>query len=191
MDTLSVIRIDTLVVEKGLNLIAANWALVIATVVLAVITFFYMRHTKRLADDTKRMADALVKDYELKVRPILDFDIGGKRTFGEGIEVQFEFLNGGEIPIVLKQLIFTWWFIKLPQMKRSIKNTLNWTIHKQKPVEKWIKFDEYRFREKEPEETKSLEGGNFYSCITGVFRVEYLDAFGKLYSKEIHVENLI
>ena len=38
-----------------------NVASVILTFGLVFVTYLYMRHTKRLADETKRMADIMIK----------------------------------------------------------------------------------------------------------------------------------
>jgi hypothetical protein len=160
--------------------------------VLAFITSRYMRHTKRLADDTRRMADALVKDYELRVRPILDFAVGSRMSSAEGIKVWFKFFNAGEMSVKLNQLISMWWFKNQPQAQHTIKKALGGIIPKQERPDEPIpiEFGEYEFREYDIEETKSLKGARFYEHISGIFKIEYSDTFGKLYSKEMPIKSL-
>jgi hypothetical protein len=168
-----------------------NIASIVIAVALVVVTYLYMRHTKRLADDTKRMADALVKDYELRVRPILDFDVGSRMSSAEGITVYFKFFNAGEIPIKLNHLIFTWWFKSHPQMQHSISKDLNRTIYKRERWEHKIQFGEHEFRQHEPEGTKSLKPYDFYKHVSGIFRIEYFDVYDKLEYKESQIQSLM
>ncbi len=85
----------------------ANWALVILTLGLLIATAIYVFHTKRSAKDTKRMADVAEKEHELRVKAKLDFDVGGRMTSTEGIDVQFKFFNAGEFSLKLKLIVFT------------------------------------------------------------------------------------
>ena len=171
----------------------ANWILVILTLGLLIATIIYVLDTRKLGNHTRRVADALAKDYELKVRPILDFDIGSRMSSAEGIKVWFKFFNAGEMPVKLNQLIFTWWFKSQPQAQHTIKKALSGTIPRQESPDKPIpiRFGEYEFREYEIEETKSLKGARFYEHISGIFKVEYLDTLGKLHSKEMPIKSLI
>lgn len=183
MDTLSIIKGNS-------NMVFANWALVILTLGLLIATVVYLYQTKRLSADTKRMADTLVKDYELKVRPILDFKIS-RGCSGEGYTAYLKFFNAGEIPIRLKNLELIWWFKSQSEMRYLIKKTLDQTIYKQQPWEKSIIFNENEFRKHQPEETKSLVGLNFYNRISGILKVEYFDVYDRPQYQEIPIESLL
>jgi hypothetical protein len=100
---------DTLIFIKGNSyMVFANWALVIATMVLALITFFYMRHTKRLADDTKRMADIMVQEFEIRVTPLLVIKRLPSNT-GSTRELHFIVTNRGFLPVHITKIIFEGW----------------------------------------------------------------------------------
>jgi hypothetical protein len=74
-------------------MVFANWALVILTLGLLIATIVYLYKTKGLSIHTKRMADTLVKDYELKMRPLLDFKISSRGCSGEGYKLRAVFYN--------------------------------------------------------------------------------------------------
>ncbi len=146
----------------------ATWILVIVTLGLLIATAIYAYHTKRIADASE-------KEHEFKVKVKLDFHVGSKMISREGIKVQFKFFNAGEVPIELRQLTFTWWFKNQPQAQHIIEKPLSGTIPKQQSPDEpiMIRFGEYEFRQHEIDETKSLQGVNFYKRISGMFRVEY------------------
>ena len=184
MDTLSII-------EGNSNMVFANWALVILTLGLLIVTIVYLYQTKSLSTNSKRMADTLVKDYELKVRPLLDFKISSRGCSGEGYTLYVKFFNAGEIPLRLKSLELIWWFKSQSEMRYLIKKTLDQTIYKQQPWEKSIIFNENEFRKHQPEETRSLVGSNFYNHLSGILKVEYFDAYDKPQYQELPIESLI
>jgi hypothetical protein len=55
-------------------MIMANWALVILTLGLLIVTIIYAVYTRKLADDTKRMADIMVQEFELRIAPFIVID---------------------------------------------------------------------------------------------------------------------
>ncbi len=89
-------------------MVFANWVLVIATVVLALITFFYMRHTKMLADETKRMADIMSQEFGIRVTPLLVIKRLPNNT-GSTREFHFIVTNGGFLPVHIAKIIFEGW----------------------------------------------------------------------------------
>jgi len=102
------------IIEGNSNMVFASWALVIATIVLAFITFFYMSHTKRLADDTKRMADIMAQEFELKIAPIIQIE---KRdgSFQENFGLlNFEIINKGSLPSHIAKIVLEWWYEEVP-----------------------------------------------------------------------------
>jgi hypothetical protein len=182
---------DTLSIIQGSNsMVFANWALVVLTLGLLIATIIYLYQTKRLSIHTKRMADTLVKDYELKVRPLLDFKISSRGCSGEGYNLHAEFYNAGEIPLRLKDLELIWWFKSQSETLYRIKKTLDYTIYKQQSWEKSIILNEVEFRKYQPEETKSLMGSNFYNHLSGILKVEYLDAYDRLQYRELPIQSL-
>jgi hypothetical protein len=114
MDTLSIIKGNS-------NMVFASWALVIATMVLALITFFYMRHTRglaehtqRLANETKRMADIMAREFELRIAPFIIIDqlspLGGRSSK----HFQPVICNKGSLPVLIKRIVLEWWYKDTP-----------------------------------------------------------------------------
>lgn len=54
----------------------ATLGLFVATVVLALITYFHMRHGKRLADAVERAVDVMKQEFEMHVSPLVDVRLG-------------------------------------------------------------------------------------------------------------------
>jgi hypothetical protein len=107
---------DTLSIVQGNNfMVFANWALVITTMVLALITFFYMRHTKRLADDTKRMADIMAQEFESKIAPIIQIEKRDGSLQGDFGSRNFEIMNKGSLPVHIAKIVLEWWYKELPK----------------------------------------------------------------------------
>ncbi len=76
---------------------------------LVIVTYFYMRHTKR-------MADIMVREYELKISPFIEIEL----TYKSRGELNFTLFNRGTIPVDIEKVVFEWWF--------RGKNDKTWTI---------------------------------------------------------------
>jgi hypothetical protein len=107
--------IDTLSIPKEETVtVVANWALVMTTMVLALITFFYMRHTRRLADETKRMANIMVREFELRVTPFLVIDPLSWTRSGDFKTYLPILTNRGFLSVRITKVILEWWYKKEP-----------------------------------------------------------------------------
>ncbi len=100
-----------------------NWAIVIITIGLLIVTYLYMQHTRRLADDTKRMADIMAREFELRIAPFIVVD---KLPWTGGIdsrEYHPVFTNRGFLPIHIMKIIFEGWTKKSPSrvFRKEIK----------------------------------------------------------------------
>jgi hypothetical protein len=101
--------------------VSANWALVIATIVLAVITFFYMRHTRRLADDTnrmaddtRRMADAVVQESKSQIASNIPIEKRGGSFAGNYGSQDYDLINKGASPVRVSKFVLQWWYKRSP-----------------------------------------------------------------------------
>lgn len=99
-------------------------AVVLLTIVLILITWKYAR-------DTKRMADIMAKDYELRIRPLID--IGGSGVHFEGwdrIETRRLISNKGYLSVTAHEISVEWWLKNNPEnkFKKAIEKDI--TIHK-------------------------------------------------------------
>ena len=104
-------------------MVFANWALVIATMVLALITFFYMRQTKKQANQTERMADIMVKEFDLRIAPFIVID---QLSITQGTTVR-EYhpviSNKGFFPVHIIKIILEGWLKESPleNFRKEIK----------------------------------------------------------------------
>jgi len=86
-------------------MIMANWALVVLTLGLLIVTIIYAVYTRKLADDTKGMADIMVREFELKVAPIIDIRLGTRSHSREGFQIQCLLSNLGSYPVRPNRLL--------------------------------------------------------------------------------------
>ena len=163
---------------------------IILMAVLAVAAVLTVYYTRKSTKNQKRVADAAEEDHKLRAKSRLDFQLGRKIAERESVEVELKFFNAGEFPIELKRVVFAWRF-NGQSKGRPLERTFERTLHKRKPLEERIRFNEYEFRKDEIREAESLEGGHFYARISGVFRVEYLNVNGKQEYAERSIEALI
>ena len=91
-----------------------NIASIIIAVALVVVTYLYMRHTKKLADDTKRMADIMAQEFELKIAPIIQIEKRDASFSGDSGATNFEIINKGSLPVNIVKIVLEWWHRELP-----------------------------------------------------------------------------
>jgi hypothetical protein len=84
----------------------ANWAIVILTIALVLATGYYAWHTRKLALDTKRMADIMAADYEQRIRPLLQIDWHSHDVS----EAEVMLTNKGQNSLELKRVTLVWVF---------------------------------------------------------------------------------
>ena len=95
-------------------MVLASWALVIITAIVALITFLYMRHTRRLADDTKRMADVIVEESKPQIAPNIQIEKRGGKFQGNCGSRDFEVINKGASPARVSKFVLEWWYKRSP-----------------------------------------------------------------------------
>lgn len=87
---------------------------IVVLLALAAFTYFYMRHTGRLADDTKRMADIMVREFELTVSPFIVIDRLSTSGGRSSKEYQPVITNKGSLPVRIKSVVLEWRYKELP-----------------------------------------------------------------------------
>ena len=184
---------DTLSIIQGNNyMVFANWALVIATMVLALITFFYMRHTKRLADDTKRMADIMVREFELKVVPIIDIQIGSRMHSSQGFGIQVKIFNRGFYPVRTGKILMRWWYKKGQPSSRVIEKNLNKLLDKDNPITETLQLRDDEVKNPDVPETQNLNGYHLGRIVAASIWLEFDDMTGKVQrTREILLDPLM
>lgn len=154
----------------------ANWAVVILTLGLVIVTFWYMRHTKRLADDTKRMADIMARDYEDKVAPLIDVEVRSASHYTGGFEIPCFISNLGEYPVRAKKLVMEWWYRKKPSQRRRVERALDDKLLKRgEPIPVEMHLDDDVIKNDEIPETLEREGYNLGILVAASIWLEFLD----------------
>ena len=77
-------------------------SLFIATAILAGITFFYMQHTKK-------MANIMTREFELKYSPVFDVDYRKKGCAGYKGGFDIVVRNHGTLPIIFERILYLTW----------------------------------------------------------------------------------
>ena len=90
-----------------------NIASIAIAIALVVVTYLYMQHTKRLADDTKRMANIMVQEFELKIAPIIQIEKRDGSFQGNFGSRNFEIINKGSLPAHIAKIVLEWWYEEL------------------------------------------------------------------------------
>jgi hypothetical protein len=90
---------------------------IIVLLALAAFTYFYMRHTGRLAEetrrmahDTKRMADIMAREFELRIAPFIVIEQLLTSGGGPSKEYQPVICNKGSVPVLIKRIVLEWWY---------------------------------------------------------------------------------
>lgn len=76
-----------------------DWALIIANIALVVVTWLYTRHTKK-------MADIMYKDYELRITPHYELKCEIDEENNERVVGRALITNTGSVPIYIKNAIY-------------------------------------------------------------------------------------
>jgi len=150
-------------------------ALVIATLLLVLVTFLYMLHTKRLADETKKMANIMVREFELKVSPIVEINFSRSHGSG-GFSYGLKIVNRGFFPVYLEEIILDWWYINNITTLYSIRKKINKLLSRQEPIETSLDFSDGELQKEEYPESKNLQGtqlgkitaGNIYALCKDI-----------------------
>jgi hypothetical protein len=182
-----------------------NTALVIATLLLVVITFLYMLHTKRLADETKKMADMMVRqaeetskmvdimsrEYELKTSRFIEL----KPTEKSAGQIILKLFNRGDIPVTIIEVTLEWWFREKPDKAWTFENKdksgKGEILSKDKPVNIPFVYSVDELRKEEYPKSKNMSREELLSSVTGKLCLFYSDFDGNIHKKIIDIINLM
>ncbi len=153
-----------------------NITSIVIAVALVVVTFKYMRHTKRLADDTKRMADVMVKDYETRISPLIDIQVRRPSHSSQGFEIPITIWNLGTNPIRAKELVMKWWYKNHPEKgPKEIRKTFEVMLKRNDPVHDAFVFGDGQIKNSEIPESLALNGIHLGSIIAVGIWLEFFD----------------
>jgi hypothetical protein len=88
-------------------MVFANWALVILTIVLVVVTIYYAVYTRK-------MAKIMAREFELRVAPFLVVE---QVTTSPGTSSKSYIpliYNKGSLPVYVKKVVLEWYYKELP-----------------------------------------------------------------------------
>jgi hypothetical protein len=160
--------------------VSANWALVIATIVLAVITFFYMRHTKRQADETKIMADVMVRDFEFKVSPLIDIQTGTRSHSSRGFEIEVRVFNRGFCVVRTDQIVMSWCYKEAQVPCSQIKKKIDELLDKDNSITETFQLADDDIKTPAVPESENLEGYHLGRIVKASIWLEFFDVAGRI-----------
>ena len=153
----------------------ANWALVILTFGLVIVTFLYMRHTKR-------MADIMAREYESKVTPLVDIKIS-RRHSSEGFKIQCTLVNRGFRAIRTQKLVMKWWYKNQPATSHlKVEELADGILDKDGPISRTITIRDDEIKNPEISETQSLEGYHLGKIVAARIWLDFYDVEGQVQS---------
>jgi hypothetical protein len=105
-------------------------ALVLATGILALITYGYARATKKMADSMEVQSNIMVREFELRVVPRINITSGSSITTHEKGDYHYTIFNGGYYSVTLigAEVIFqhkTDPSIKISPFKKEFNLSIN------------------------------------------------------------------
>jgi hypothetical protein len=151
----------------------SNIASIVVAVALVVVTYLYMRHTKR-------MADIMVREFELKVAPIIDIRLGTRSHSSEGFEIQCLLSNLGFYPVRADKVVMKWWYKMETTRSRLIEMRLDKSLDKgNPPITVPIKLRDSEIVTPEFPESEKLSGYHLGRIIAASIWLEFYDMTGK------------
>ena len=88
--------------------------LAIATGVLALITYGYMKATKKMAESMRIQSKIMQREFELKIAPIFEPKISVGSTQGLKSEIKVRLDNFGSYPIIFERVFYKLWHKDFP-----------------------------------------------------------------------------
>lgn len=90
-------------------------ALVLATGVLAYLTYRYMKATRRMAELMEMQTKIMTREFEDKVAPLIDAKDSYLITTNESGKYNFQVVNCGKKPVILKEIRTRVWHKDKPE----------------------------------------------------------------------------
>jgi|GEM_PF-6971715 len=161
---------------------------IVVLLALAAFTYFYMRHTGRLAEetrkmahDTKRMADIMAEEFELRTAPFI---------VREGDQLPCEFpsaaigpkifkpkiTNIGFRPVHIVKIVLEWWYKKSPSEIYLKPTNIDYVLRINDPKEFRIPFNKGDMIK--DEESKNLDFPQLRVLSAGRIYAVYIDKNG-------------
>jgi len=157
-------------------------ATIVLTGVLLFITFKYARHTKVLAEDTKKMADIIERDYIAKNTAVVDFSVYSASS-SDNVEVTLQIWNHTAIPSTLTEIAFLGLYKDTPskvcEVVRRVNVLLSPGIREHK-----ISIHRHELIPSDDSKYQSLSTYQLAHNVEGKFRISYSDNRGGMIHKE-------
>lgn len=144
----------------------------VAILGLLAVTYMYMRHTKR-------MADIMVRDYETKVAPLIDIQVGMKSHSSRGFRIEFKLFNRGFYPVRTERIVLKWWYKNAPKRPYLVSKELHTYLDKDRPISEAVELHDDNFKKQEFPESMQLHGSNLGKIVSASVWLNFYDVRGR------------
>jgi hypothetical protein len=117
------------------------------------------------AEETSKMAEIMVKEYELKISPIIELKLERITP----CEIDVRLFNRGMIPVNLEKIIFKWWY-KHKEDKtwtKELNVDKDKSLIKEEPKEFNMRYFPDDFKKDEFPDSKNMSDGDLFGSIEG------------------------
>jgi len=148
---------------------------------LVVVTYLYMRYTKRLADETKRMANIMVKGFELKIAPIIQIEKRDGSFHGNFGSRNSEIINKGSLPAHIAKIVLEWWYEELPDKVYRKEEIIDKVLGEGEPRKFAITVNKSDMLKDDFEKSKNLGLNQLLGLSKARIYATYIDRNGNEY----------
>lgn len=150
-------------------LVVTNFSLVIVTAGLVLVTWLYVRHTKR-------MADIMAKGFEYRVSPLIKvIQIGRLGLSFKPIRIE----NIGFYPVFLEEVELDWWYTENKEKIYSKREKINQWLTNNEEKDLSLGLDEHDLQKDEYPESKNLNGSQLVNKTSGILYLSCKDVEGR------------
>jgi hypothetical protein len=159
-----------------------NWPIIILTLALVLVTYGYMWHTRRLANDTKRMADIMAQEFELRIAPFIGVDELHRNPGTNIREYHPVITNRGFLPIHIMKIILEGWSKESPSMIFRIETKIDKRLGVNESIKKGECLITVKKSDVAIDDLSESKGFNFNQVLDsskGKIYFTYVDRYGK------------
>lgn len=146
----------------------------VATVVLVVVTYKYMQHTKS-------MANIMARGFELRIAPFIIIELS---TSGGRSSKHFQpvICNKGSLPVLIKRIVLEWWYKDSPANSYRKETKIDKALGKGESTKSGdyvIKLTKEDMERDDYKESQNLDFIQLLTLAKGKLSCIYADVDGK------------
>jgi hypothetical protein len=111
--------------KRKINDSMVEWIPIVLTALAAIAAAISAYYSGRAARDNKRMADIMVREFELSIAPIIVVDQVGGPLGKHQIEYHPVIRHKGSLPVHIKKVILEWWYKGSPNSKHRKERAID------------------------------------------------------------------